>query len=72
MLAYDGAVVLDVHVTKNENCYPMVAPGKNNAQMIGIPERKEDANRPESLPCSHCGTMNLTTNNFCPVCGTKL
>ncbi|MGK7931525.1 MAG: biosynthetic-type acetolactate synthase large subunit [Microcystaceae cyanobacterium] len=72
MLAYKGAVVLDVRVTRDENCYPMVAPGKNNAQMIGIPERKENTNRPESLPCSHCGTMNLTSNNFCPVCGTKL
>ncbi len=38
MLAHDGPFVLDVHVTRNENCYPMVAPGKSNAQMIGLPE----------------------------------
>nr|YP_009294127.1 acetohydroxyacid synthase large subunit [Hildenbrandia rubra]AOM67369.1 acetohydroxyacid synthase large subunit [Hildenbrandia rubra] len=31
-----GPVLLDCHVTENENCYPMVAPGKSNNQMIGI------------------------------------
>ncbi len=72
MLAYDGAAILDVHVTRNENCYPMVAPGKSNAQMIGIPERQADNNQPESLPCYHCGTINSTLNNFCPSCGAKL
>jgi acetolactate synthase-1/2/3 large subunit len=35
-----GPVLIDVIVTENENCYPMVAPGKNNAQMIGIFKRK--------------------------------
>jgi len=30
-------LVIDAHVTKDENCYPMVVPG--NAQMIGLPER---------------------------------
>nr|YP_009315827.1 Acetohydroxyacid synthetase large subunit [Trichogloeopsis pedicellata]SCW24485.1 Acetohydroxyacid synthetase large subunit [Trichogloeopsis pedicellata] len=29
-------VILDCHVVEDENCYPMVAPGKSNAQMIGI------------------------------------
>jgi acetolactate synthase-1/2/3 large subunit len=38
MLAHDGPVLLDVRVQKDENCYPMVAPGKNNAQMVGLPE----------------------------------
>nr|AKE98930.1 acetohydroxyacid synthase large subunit [Bangia fuscopurpurea] len=33
---YPGPVLLDCQVTENENCYPMVAPGKSNAQMIGI------------------------------------
>jgi acetolactate synthase I/II/III large subunit len=28
MLAHDGPVLLDAHVTRDENCYPMVAPGK--------------------------------------------
>ena len=31
-----GPVILDCHVVEDENCYPMVAPGKSNAQMIGI------------------------------------
>ncbi len=38
MLAYDGPVVLDVRVKRDENCYPMVAPGKSNADMIGLPD----------------------------------
>nr|YP_009313168.1 Acetohydroxyacid synthetase large subunit [Dermonema virens]SCW21422.1 Acetohydroxyacid synthetase large subunit [Dermonema virens] len=29
-------VLLDCQVVEDENCYPMVAPGKSNAQMIGI------------------------------------
>lgn len=32
MLAHDGPVLLDVRVKRDENCYPMVAPGKSNAQ----------------------------------------
>ena len=28
--------LIDCHVTESENCYPMVAPGKSNAQMIGV------------------------------------
>ncbi|MEL6442376.1 MAG: biosynthetic-type acetolactate synthase large subunit [Cyanobacteria bacterium J06621_8] len=39
MLAYDGPVLMDVRVTKNENCYPMIAPGKSNAQMLGLPTK---------------------------------
>lgn len=72
MLAYDGPVLLDVRVTKNENCYPMVAPGKSNAQMIGLPERRQQEHVAEVVDCSNCGTQNPTTNQFCPVCGTKL
>nr|YP_010904348.1 acetohydroxyacid synthetase large subunit [Catenella fusiformis]WCH57599.1 acetohydroxyacid synthetase large subunit [Catenella fusiformis] len=33
---YDGPCILDCHVVEDENCYPMVAPGKSNSQMIGI------------------------------------
>jgi acetolactate synthase-1/2/3 large subunit len=40
MLAHDGPVLMDARVTKNENCYPMVAPGKSNAQMLGLPIHK--------------------------------
>nr|YP_009565138.1 acetohydroxyacid synthase large subunit [Gelidium galapagense]QBA96489.1 acetohydroxyacid synthase large subunit [Gelidium galapagense] len=31
-----GPVVLDCQVKQEENCYPMVAPGKSNSQMIGV------------------------------------
>ena len=31
------ALIIDVNVVENENCYPMVAPGKSNSQMIGLP-----------------------------------
>ena len=40
MLSHDGPVMVDVQVRKDENCYPMVAPGKSNAEMIGLPDRK--------------------------------
>ncbi|MBD0328178.1 MAG: biosynthetic-type acetolactate synthase large subunit, partial [Pyrinomonadaceae bacterium] len=36
MLAHKGPVIVNVHVTRDENCYPMVAPGKSNAQMVGL------------------------------------
>ena len=32
----DGPVIVNVNVRKGENCYPMVPPGKSNAQMVGI------------------------------------
>ena len=28
--------LVDIHVRSNENCYPMVPPGKSNAQMVGV------------------------------------
>ena len=31
-----GPFLIDCQVTEYENCYPMVAPGKSNAQMIGV------------------------------------
>ena len=31
-----GPCLIDCQIIKDENCYPMVAPGKSNAQMIGI------------------------------------
>ena len=33
----ETALIIDVNVIDNENCYPMVAPGKSNSQMIGLP-----------------------------------
>jgi acetolactate synthase-1/2/3 large subunit len=71
MLAHDGPVVLEVHVKKDENCYPMVAPGKSNSQMVGLPERK-NSSEIELVSCHGCGASNPTTNSFCPECGTKL
>jgi acetolactate synthase-1/2/3 large subunit len=38
MIAHDGPVLLDVRVKRDENCYPMVVPGKSNAHMMGIGE----------------------------------
>ncbi|WP_414588705.1 biosynthetic-type acetolactate synthase large subunit [Scytonema sp. PCC 10023] len=71
MLAHDGPVIVNAYVTKDENCYPMVAPGKSNAQMIGLPRQPQKAS-PEPVFCSNCGAKNSYDNNFCPECGTKL
>ena len=71
MLAHNGPVVVDVRVTKDENCYPMIAPGKNNAQMIGLPKQAPKTST-EPVFCSNCGAKNEPNNNFCPECGTKL
>ncbi|WP_254175127.1 biosynthetic-type acetolactate synthase large subunit [Planktothrix pseudagardhii] len=71
MLAYDGPVLMDVQVKRDENCYPMVAPGKSNAQMIGLPERTK-LETIELVYCSNCGAKNVGSNHFCPECGTKL
>ena len=30
------AYLIDVNVVENENCYPMVAPGRSNSQMLGL------------------------------------
>ena len=30
------AILIDVNVVENENCYPMVAPGRSNSQMLGL------------------------------------
>ena len=30
------AILIDVNVIENENCYPMVAPGRSNSQMLGL------------------------------------
>ena len=72
MLAYDGPVLVDAHVTRNENCYPMIAPGKSNAQMLGLPKREQPEQKIELIYCSNCGAKNPTSNHFCPECGTKL
>ena len=40
-LANEGPVLVNVNVRKGENCYPMVPPGKSNAEMVGISEIKK-------------------------------
>jgi acetolactate synthase-1/2/3 large subunit len=72
MLAYDGPVLMDVHVRRDENCYPMVAPGKGNHQMLGLPEVNPANATPGLLRCQGCGHHNPTANNFCSQCGAKL
>ncbi|MEM9150063.1 MAG: biosynthetic-type acetolactate synthase large subunit, partial [Cyanobacteria bacterium P01_F01_bin.3] len=39
MLAFDGPVLMDVHVRRDENCYPMIPPGKSNEDMVGLPDK---------------------------------
>ena len=72
MLNYEGPVLLDAQVKKDENCYPMVAPGKSNADMLGLPELKQLDQAVEIIYCSNCRAKNPATNKFCPECGTKL
>ncbi len=72
MLAFDGPMLIDAHVVRNENCYPMVAPGKSNAQMIGLPEKRTLEKAAELIYCPSCGAKTISTHHFCPECGSKL
>ncbi|BAU66326.1 acetolactate synthase [Stanieria sp. NIES-3757] len=72
MIAHQGPVLVDVRVRRDENCYPMVAPGKSNAQMLGLPQKNKLDQAIELIYCSNCGAKNPGTNHFCPECGTKL
>ncbi|MEI6379549.1 MAG: biosynthetic-type acetolactate synthase large subunit [Cyanobacteriota bacterium ELA615] len=72
MLAHNGPVLLNVMVKRDENCYPMVPPGKNNAQMAGLSKRPPSEVFPDSGICPECGHHNLQKSNFCGDCGTKL
>ncbi|MGE5655078.1 MAG: biosynthetic-type acetolactate synthase large subunit [Actinomycetota bacterium] len=72
MLAHKGPVLLEVKVKKDENCYPMVAPGKSNAQMIGITPPQKPETGPQIIYCPSCHAENAANNKFCPECGTKL
>jgi len=71
MLAHNGPVIVNAKVTRDENCYPMVAPGKNNAQMIGLPKQMPKT-QVEAIICNNCGSKNPPSHNFCAECGTKL
>jgi acetolactate synthase-1/2/3 large subunit len=71
MLAHNGPVLMDVRVRRDENCYPMVAPGKSNHQMLGLPV-VSSRDRPHLAHCISCGHDNSGDSNFCSHCGTKL
>ncbi|MEH2296088.1 biosynthetic-type acetolactate synthase large subunit [Nostoc sp.] len=71
MLSHNGPVIVNVHVTRDENCYPMVIPGKSNAQMVGLQKQAPKA-AVEAVYCSHCSAKNAPIHNFCAECGTKL
>ncbi|HEY9818535.1 MAG TPA: biosynthetic-type acetolactate synthase large subunit [Candidatus Obscuribacterales bacterium] len=72
MLEHDGPVLMDVRVCRDENCYPMVAPGKSNDQMLGLPTLAGSEAAPTTAVCSSCGHANEPTHRFCSECGTKL
>lgn len=72
MLAHEGPVLLNVYVTKDENCYPMVAPGASNAQMIGLPKPSPTQNLTDTVTCHNCGSTSFINHKFCTECGTKL
>jgi acetolactate synthase I/II/III large subunit len=72
LLAHDGPVLLDAQVTRDENCYPMIAPGQSNGQMLGLPEQNKLEKAAELIYCGGCGAKNAASNQFCPECGAKL
>ncbi|HEX2173417.1 MAG TPA: biosynthetic-type acetolactate synthase large subunit [Dehalococcoidia bacterium] len=41
-ISYPGPVVIDFRVEEEENCYPMIAPGTSNSQII-LPQRSQEA-----------------------------
>ena len=40
-LSSSEPMLIDIHVRRGENCYPMVPPGKSNAEMVGLPSQSE-------------------------------
>jgi acetolactate synthase I/II/III large subunit len=72
MLAHDGPVLMNVLVKKDENCYPMVAPGKANSEMVGLPQRQQLERAIAPVICGSCGAENEQTHKFCSDCGTAI
>ncbi|WP_320667317.1 biosynthetic-type acetolactate synthase large subunit [Prochlorococcus sp. MIT 1307] len=64
-------MIIDVHVRRGENCYPMVPPGKSNAEMVGLPAHPELA-MGATRTCSACGNSTVHEYRYCPECGTSL
>lgn len=44
LLKQKKSMVIDVNVLDNENCYPMVAPGRSNSQMLGLEKKGVNSN----------------------------
>ena len=70
-LSSPGPMLIDVHVRRGENCYPMVPPGKSNAQMVGLPAHPELA-MDTTRNCPACGAITAHEHRFCPQCGASL
>jgi acetolactate synthase I/II/III large subunit len=71
MLAHPGAVLMDVKVRRNENCYPMVPAGAANEDMVGLAKPKRIFDRP-LVECPSCQTPNPESHKFCPECGHQM
>ena len=69
--ASPGPMLIDVHVRRGENCYPMVPPGKSNAQMVGLPAHPELAMDTTRI-CGSCGVTTAHEHRYCPDCGGTL
>ncbi|HEY9652323.1 MAG TPA: biosynthetic-type acetolactate synthase large subunit [Coleofasciculaceae cyanobacterium] len=72
MLVHDGPVILEVRVTPNENCYPMIAPGHSNSDMLGLHRNGHHLSGSGILTCPSCETPNPLLHKCCCECGTKL
>ncbi len=70
-LSSPAPMLIDVHVRRGENCYPMVPPGKSNAQMVGLPAHPELA-MDTTRNCPACGATTAHEHLFCPQCGASL
>ena len=71
-LDFIGPVLININVRRNENCYPMVPPGKSNAQMVGLPLINNSTDFQQSLKCNNCGEITELEHKFCPFCGVSL
>jgi acetolactate synthase I/II/III large subunit len=71
MLAHDGPVLLNAEVKRNENCYPMVAAGKSNADMLGLAKPKRPDTSSPVVSCGSCGAIHAMNHKFCPECGSQ-
>ena len=43
LLESNGFMLINCKINASENCYPMVAPGKSNDQMIGVFKRNQQS-----------------------------